>query len=143
MSSVTVARPLLFVRALARVSTAHRSVETKHGRWASLARAMGELVSLLALAVLSEVEGADRPYQVLLGIVAAFLVPTVLLDDRSLDAARRALFGADSGAGAHAAAGALGVLLCFGAYEGVLVLLDRCFGEFSSGVGRGSWQPPA
>ena len=125
--SLDVARPLLFVRALARVATNHDSVATTANlRWTSMARLLGEFVSLLALAYLAEHNAADRPYQILLGIFFAFFLPNLVLHDRALYGTARLLVGerAAHSVPAHLLAGALGVFLCFATYEGFALLLD-------------------
>lgn len=126
--SLDLARPLLFVRALARVTTNHEDTlaSTDHRQWSSLARMLGEFVSLLALVYLAEHNAVDRPYQILLGILFAFFLPTVLLHDGALRGARNSLMGEKAGKtlGAHVLVGALGVFVCYATYEGLQKLMD-------------------
>ena len=122
-----VARPLLFLRAFARVATNHEDIYVpKHSRWVSSARLLGEFVSLLALAYLAEHNGAERPYQILLGIFFAFLLPTLVLHDKAMQNARRLIVGNDAAKSvtAHILVGALGVFVCFATYEGLALLMD-------------------
>lgn len=125
--SLDLARPLLFTRALARVATNHEDVATReHVRWTSVARLLGEFVSLLALAYLAEHKAAERPYQILLGIFFAFFLPTLVLHDGAMRSARRLIVGEKAGdsVGAHVLVGALGVFVCFATYEGLAKLMD-------------------
>ena len=125
--SLDAVRPLLFVRALARVATNHEKVVTPaHARWTSFTRLLGEFVSLLALAYLAEHHDPRRPYQVLLGIFFAFFLPNIVLNDRALRNARRLVVGGEAAksVGAHVLVGALGVFVCYGMYEGLTKLMD-------------------
>ena len=115
-------RPLLFVRALARVATSHENVNPSvptHRRWASAARLLGEFVSLLALVHLAEEK--DQTYGSVLGVFFAFMLPTLLLQDGAIRAVRR--FARSDSVASHAAIGALGVLLCYALYEACVELI--------------------
>lgn len=125
--SLDVARPLLFLRAFARVATNHEDVAVaKYNRWTSLARTMGEFVSLLALVYLAEHQGSQRPYHILLGIFFAFFLPTVVLNDVALRGARTVLVGpnAAKSVGAHLLVGSVGILMCYAVYEAFIKLAD-------------------
>ena len=127
MASLDLARPVLFVRALARVATNHEDVAVpKHARWTSLARMLGEFVSLLALVYLAEHHGSEKPYHVLLGIFFAFFLPTILLHDGALRGARVLLVGPQNArsVGAHVLVGTVGVFLCYAVYEALIKLAD-------------------
>ena len=125
--SLDAARPLLFLRAFARIATNHEDVAVpEHRRWTSFARLLGEFVSLLALAYLAENRGAERPYQILLGILFAFFVPTLLLHDGAMRNARTLLVGeqAAKSVGSHLLVGSLGIFVCYATYEGLSKLMD-------------------
>lgn len=122
--SLDAARPLLFLRAFARIATNHNEVLQKHATRVSTARMLGEFVSLLALVYLAEHNGSRRPYQIMLGIFFAFLLPTLILKEEVLRKARTMLVGSDEGVGSHVLVGTLGVFLCYAVYEGLIKLAD-------------------
>ena len=124
MSAVELARPLLFVRALARAATNHEKLGDEHARWTRLARTMGELVSLIALAFLAEHKGAERPYTILLGIFFAFFLPNLVLHEGALRAARGAIAHVAPGVVGHVGVSVVGVGLCLAAYEAMVHLTD-------------------
>ena len=123
-SAVEIARPLLFVRAMARAVTSHERIGEEHARWTRLARMMGELVSLLALAFLAEHKGADRPYAVLMGIFFAFFLPNLVLHESALRSARKSVEKVVPGWAGHVGVSVAGVGLCMAAYEAMVHLTD-------------------
>lgn len=132
-------RPLLFARALARAATTHENADTPaQTHWRTPTRLLGEFVALLALVYVAEVDGPRRPYQTLTAIVFAFFLPNVVLNDRALRGARHALLGPDaSGVGPHTLIAAIGVFVCFAAFEAVVGVLDdfRIHDDASEGEG--------
>ena len=123
------ARSVLFTRALARVVTHHEALATpQHRRWRSLARLLGEFVSLLALAYLAEHDGIERPWDIMLGIFWAFFLPTIVLTDDAVRAARAKL-GLGDGIMEDVFVGAVGVFFCFAAYEALVKLMSDMYYE--------------
>lgn len=108
-ASPDIVRPVLFARAWARALTE----QTTNVRLKSNARVVGELVSLFALVSLAGRE--HHPWSSMLGIVCAFVLPDVVLQERALERVKGAL-KLQHGLG-NAVAGTLGVLLCFALYE--------------------------
>jgi hypothetical protein len=115
LTDADIVRPVLFARAWTRVLTDK-----------SNARIVGELVSLFALVSIAGRE--HHPWSSILGIVCAFVLPDVVLQERALERVRGAL-RLDNGRG-HIVAGTIGVFLCLVLYEILLnfvVYFDRGF----------------
>lgn len=116
------ARPLIFVRALARVMTNHPDIMSAHRRKRSFARLMGEVVSLLALIYITE--RTKNPWGPLLSVIFAFLIPTIVFSDNALSNFAKRM-GARYTVLNNAYIGAAGVLVCFVVNEALLTLMDH------------------
>ena len=129
MASVEVARGLLFTRAIARVCSSHEDLRASAATRIDFARMMGEFVALLAIIYLAENAVSKHPWTPLLGVVFAFLLPTIVLRDRVISDACAAL-NMKASVRNHILVGVVGVFLCFAIYEATLRLVELAYDAY-------------